>query len=509
MGDTDLCPWDAGTFGSRTTPTMGPQLRAGAATAREALIDLAAQAGVSTARALDGGGRQGRRPGSEALALLRRAHAGREARSRRSPADVRRCTPPRTGRSRAARGRRSTAATSSPASTLHLRHHAPGHAARQGRCGRPRSRPRSPRRTRQRPKALPGVTVVRDGDFVGVAAPTVETAERAAAALKAEWNEDRRPALATRRSSSTSGRTPDAGARAGPRSRAPSSRALAAADVKLVADLHRRVHRPRAARAARRGRRVEGRQAHRLDRHAAPVRRARASWPSAFRIPAEKVRVIVPDTGSGYGGKHTGDAAVEAARLAKAAGKPVKVVWTREEEFTWAYFRPGGRHRRQGRRAQGRHARRPGSSTTTTPAPRRSARRTTSRTRRSSSIPSRRRCGRAPTAPWPPPPTTSPARAHMDELAHALGTRSARVPPEEPEGRAPQGRLRGRGRRSSAGARRRPAPAHGFGIAGGIEKGGYVATCAEVAVDPETRQRAHRAASSRPSSAAPSSTPTT
>ena len=52
--------------------------------------------------------------------------------------------------------------------------------------------------------------------------------------------------------------------------------------------------------------------------------------------------MIVPDTGSGYGGKHTGDAAIEAARLAKAAGKPVKLVWTREEEFTWAYFRPAG-----------------------------------------------------------------------------------------------------------------------------------------------------------------------
>ena len=36
MGDTDRCPWDAGTFGSRTTPTMGPQLRKMAATARAA-----------------------------------------------------------------------------------------------------------------------------------------------------------------------------------------------------------------------------------------------------------------------------------------------------------------------------------------------------------------------------------------------------------------------------------------------------------------------------------------
>jgi isoquinoline 1-oxidoreductase len=46
--------------------------------------------------------------------------------------------------------------------------------------------------------------------------------------------------------------------------------------------------------------------------------------------------------GSAYGGKHTGEAAIEAARLAKAAGAPVKLVWTRAEEFAWAYFRPAG-----------------------------------------------------------------------------------------------------------------------------------------------------------------------
>jgi len=49
-------------------------------------------------------------------------------------------------------------------------------------------------------------------------------------------------------------------------------------------------------------------------------------------------------TGSGYGGKHTGETAVEAARWARAAKRPVKVVWTREEEFTWAYFPAGGGH---------------------------------------------------------------------------------------------------------------------------------------------------------------------
>jgi isoquinoline 1-oxidoreductase len=68
----------------------------------------------------------------------------------------------------------------------------------------------------------------------------------------------------------------------------------------------------------------------------------RSELAEALHIPANRIRVIVPDTGSGYGGKHTGECAIEAARLALATKKPVKVVWTREEEFTWAYFRPAG-----------------------------------------------------------------------------------------------------------------------------------------------------------------------
>jgi CO/xanthine dehydrogenase Mo-binding subunit len=43
MGDTDLVPWDMGTFGSRTTPTMGPQLRSMAWAARESLVEMAAR----------------------------------------------------------------------------------------------------------------------------------------------------------------------------------------------------------------------------------------------------------------------------------------------------------------------------------------------------------------------------------------------------------------------------------------------------------------------------------
>ena len=50
MGDTDLVPWDMGTFGSRTTPTMGPQLRTMAVAARDMLLVLAARVGTSNLR---------------------------------------------------------------------------------------------------------------------------------------------------------------------------------------------------------------------------------------------------------------------------------------------------------------------------------------------------------------------------------------------------------------------------------------------------------------------------
>jgi len=66
----------------------------------------------------------------------------------------------------------------------------------------------------------------------------------------------------------------------------------------------------------------------------------REALAQAFHLRPEQVRVIVPDMGGGFGGKHTGEAAMEAARLAKEAGRPVSLQWTRAEEFMWAYFRP-------------------------------------------------------------------------------------------------------------------------------------------------------------------------
>jgi CO/xanthine dehydrogenase Mo-binding subunit len=57
-------------------------------------------------------------------------------------------------------------------------------------------------------------------------------------------------------------------------------------------------------------------------------------------LDAQNVRVIAPFVGGGFGGKTNNRQAVEAARLAKIAGKPVQVMWTREEEFFYDSFRP-------------------------------------------------------------------------------------------------------------------------------------------------------------------------
>jgi nicotinate dehydrogenase subunit B len=60
----------------------------------------------------------------------------------------------------------------------------------------------------------------------------------------------------------------------------------------------------------------------------------------ALGIPSQKVRVITPFVGGGFGGKSQNRQVVEAARLAKLTGKPVQVAWSREEEFFYDTFRP-------------------------------------------------------------------------------------------------------------------------------------------------------------------------
>src|SRR5271157_280682 len=192
---------------------------------------------------------------------------------------------------------------------------------------------------------MPDVKVVRDRDFVGVVAPTETAASLALAAIRPTWTPADGPPSSDRdlanylkghpeqrnqgfgnRSASENGSVKDE---------------LAAAHVKVEAvyTVAYIAHAPLEPRAA-----VAEWDGDRLTVWTGTQRPfgARSELAQAFHLPEDRIRVLVPDTGSGYGGKHTNEAAVETARLARAAGKPVKLVWTREEEFTWAYFRPAG-----------------------------------------------------------------------------------------------------------------------------------------------------------------------
>ena len=129
-----------------------------------------------------------------------------------------------------------------------------------------------------------------------------------------------------------------------------------------------------------------------------------------FGLPEERVRVIIPDTGSGYGGKHTGEAAIEAARLARGAGQPGQAGLDARRRVHLGVFPSGRRDRHSGGRSMRTDESRGGSTAISTPATRALACSTMSRKRSRSSIDQSRRCDRARIARSRPRPITSLAK---------------------------------------------------------------------------------------------------
>jgi isoquinoline 1-oxidoreductase len=204
-----------------------------------------------------------------------------------------------------------------------------------------------------------------------------------------------------------------------------------------------------------------------------------------FGLPEESVRVVVPDTGSGYGGKHQGDAALEAARLARATGRPVKVVWTREEEMTWAYVRPAAlMELRAGVRADGRltawehQTYNAGGSAIRTPY--------AVAHQRAIYHPSRSPLRQGAYRALATTANVFARESVMDELAHMVGQDPLAFRLRNLEDDRLRAVLEAAAERFGWGDLQ-PAPGRGCGLACGVEKGGYVATCAEVIAEPSPR----------------------
>ncbi len=487
MGDTNLTPWDAGTFGSRTTPTMAPMLRAAAVAAREMLVDLAAERWKADRASLRTGEGRVTNPATEEELSYGELAKGRKL--AHTVAAETAFTPARDWK---------VAGTAVPKvdgrDFVTGRHRYTSDLVRPGMLHGKVLRPAGFKATLvaadlEKARKVSGVVAVRDGDFVGVAAPDVETAERGIAAITAQWKTVPQPS--EKELWDELKKPAETGPRSDPVTTGSVATALAAADVKLesrytVAFIAHAPLEPRAALAEWNG------DALTVSTGTQRPFAVRDELAEAFHLPVEKVRVLVPDTGSAYGGKHTGDAALEAARLAKAAGKPVKVVWTREEEFTWAYFRPAGVIEvRSGAGLDGKiagwefHNYNSGPAAIGTPydVPNKTIQFHPAR----SPLRQGSYRGLASTA------NHFARETHMDELAHALGMDPLAFRLKN----LADPRLAAVFEAAAAAfgwGKVKAEPGRGFGLGGGTDKGSYVATCAEVEVDKARRVRLVRAA---------------
>jgi len=309
LGDTDLCPFDMGTFGSRSMPDAGGALRAAAAHARTLLpvrprerrIEIVTGEPDLTA------------PGAWRVA----GHAQ-----------------PTPGARAAVTGARRFGSDLSASGLLHgavLRPPVPG-ASLIG-LGEPGA------------AAEPDVRVVSTAELTGVVAPDLASARRAVADLAAvaEWDLPEAPsddAIAAFLRAHPSEGGP--GRWGGPVLHAEGSAATAleSAVVRCEATYTTAYIAPAALET-----RVAVAEWDALDRLTVwtgtqtpfPVR---ARVAAAVGVDESAVRIVVPPTGGAFGGKHAGGIAVEAAILAREAGSPVKVAWSRSEEFTVGTLRP-------------------------------------------------------------------------------------------------------------------------------------------------------------------------
>ena len=470
MGDTDLTPFDGGTSGSRTTPIMSPQLRKVAATARELLLDLAVEKWkVDRGPLVVAGGKitDPRTRQSLGFGELTRGQKLVETISDNAP-----LTPPQEWKTAGhsvpkVNGREFVTGAHKYTTDLKL----PGML--HGKVLRPSVfQAKLVSLDAQKAEAMPGVTVVRDGPLRGVTAPSAEAASRALAAIVAEWKAEPQPSEAELFEHLKKHAAPGSGGG----TRGSIEKGLAEADRKLQASytVAYIAHAPLEPRAA-----VAEWTGGKLTVWTSSQRPfgVRGELAAALGISENRVRVIVPDSGSGYGGKHFGDAAIEAARLARAAGKPVKVVWTREEEFTWAYFRPAGAIEvASGVRSDG----------TLTAWEFHNYNSGGAGIQHVYDVPNQRiefHSSRPPLRQGSYRALAATANhfareSHLDEVARAL----ALDPVELRLKNLKDARMRAVVEAAAArfGWPRKSAPGHGAGFAAGFEKGSYVATCAEV-----------------------------
>ncbi len=336
MGDTDLCPWDMGTFGSLSTRQFGQVLRQAGADARATLLQLASERlQVPVERLTVKAGVVSDKSDSKKTATYGQLTDGRRIesvadgkaplKSLASYTVVGKSTRRRDGIDKVTGKGRFAGDVVPPGGALHARIlRPPAHGATLDHVDTSAA------------EKLPGVTVVRDGDLIAVLHEHRDEADKALGLVKSEW---------TRHDPPVSDQTmyDHFTKTAGPPTTIAEGGSLAEGQKLVIAVVEGTYYDSYVAHAA-----IETHSAVAVVENGKVTVWASTQTPfpvknqlmQALKLPAEKVRVITPYLGGGFGGKSASRQAIEASRLAMLTGKPVRVVFSREEEFFYDTFRP-------------------------------------------------------------------------------------------------------------------------------------------------------------------------
>jgi nicotinate dehydrogenase subunit B len=336
LGDTDEVPWDMGTFGSQSTGIVGLQLRKAAATARQALLELAAERlDLPASDLLCREGRVMSQSDPNRSLSYGDLVAGR--RLRREVNDDAPLTPAE-----------EFSVMGKSAQRLDALARVTGRATYTQDILLPDMlfaavvRPLSygARLTdvdTSIAERMPGVVqIVQDDDLLAVLAESDEQAQQAASTVQVRWEEEKDQRshldmpdllLRTRRDVvkvQESGSLEDGFRQAD----------AVLEEMYYLPYITNMPMEPRAAVA----RWDDGR----LTVWAGTQRPfgLRTELAAHFGMDERNVRVIAPEIGGGFGAKSYYPAGLEAARLAKAVRRPVRVAYTRAEDTMWGTFRP-------------------------------------------------------------------------------------------------------------------------------------------------------------------------
>jgi nicotinate dehydrogenase subunit B len=335
MGDTSVCPWDMGTFGSMSTRFFGPPLRAAGAEARRVLLELAAEhlklpqerLGIENGLIYDKQ-QKGKCVTCGELAkgktIARRA---REKPALKQPSEFKVMNKSFTRRDAVEKvtGKAHYAGDIRLPGMLYAKLlRPPAHGAKLRNVDTSAA------------EKIEGVTVVHEGDLVAVLHKNPDQAAEAVSKIQAEFDpspsklDDQNIFDHLLKSAGSGNAAPQGGNL---------EEGQKQAEI-LVEQTYLDGYKAHAAMETHTAlAQVEGDKATVWisTQTPFPTKDQIAREPG---IPADNVRVITPFVGGGFGGKSSGGQSLEAARLSKITGKPVQVCWSREEEFFYDTFRP-------------------------------------------------------------------------------------------------------------------------------------------------------------------------